>query len=77
MPSMPFVSPLSPGIRRRQTRRADLAANVPDDVKHAMRADDRSMFEGEDTLLSDLQKFPFPFASQTFLRRYRVQLGMA
>jgi uncharacterized phiE125 gp8 family phage protein len=56
----------------------DLVANVPDDVKHAMLLMIGSMFEGrEDTLLSDLEKFPFPFASQTFLRRYRVQLGMA
>ncbi len=56
----------------------DLAGNVPASIKQGLLLMIGSMFESrEDSFLSDMEKFPFPFASHSLLRPYRIQLGMA
>lgn len=56
----------------------NLTANIPASIRAGMLLMIGSMFEDrQDQLLSNLEQFPFPFASHNLLRPFRVQLGMA
>jgi uncharacterized phiE125 gp8 family phage protein len=56
----------------------DLRANIPASIRQAMLLMIGSYFENRlDELVANVEKFPFPFASQNLLRPLRVQLGMA
>ena len=56
----------------------DLAGNVPASIRQGMLLMIGSMFESrEDQFMDNMEKFPFPFASHSLLRPFRVQLGMA
>ncbi len=56
----------------------DLAGNVPASIRQAMLLMIGSYFENRvDEFIDGMEKFPFPFASHSLLRPYRIQLGMA
>lgn len=57
----------------------DLTANIPPAIKQGMLLLIGEWFDEKraDEILANLDRFPFPRASQLLLRPFRVQLGMA
>lgn len=56
----------------------DYRANIPASIRQGMLLMIGSMFESrEDQFMDNMEKFPFPFASHSLLRPFRVQIGMA